>query len=114
MMTNLAKFCACVCALVAALSCSRSATMHDNGHGPIVVGTVVDAATGEPVSGARVEGPEKHSTRTDSDGRFELTGLPVGLEGDVTVELSDGRSGRIHLRPLRAGRLEVVLQLSKR
>ena len=112
-MRDIAKLWLCACALVASLSCSRSATMHENGREPIVVGTVLDAATGEPVSGARVEGPEKLSARTNSQGRFELTGLRVGLEGDLTVEMSDGRSGKVHLRPLRPVRLEVVLHLSR-
>ena len=79
----------------------------------IVVGTIVDAATGEPLSGVRVEGPGGAHATSGRDGRFELRGLSPGDQGDVTARLPDGRSGRASLRPLEAGPLEVVLHLSR-
>jgi hypothetical protein len=80
----------------------------------IVVGTVVDAATGAPVADVKVEGPNDRSTRTDFHGRFELKNLEVGTQGEVKATAEDGRKGRIALRPLAAGRLEVVLHLTAR
>jgi hypothetical protein len=81
---------------------------------PVVVGTVIDAATGEPVSGARVEAPDKKHAKTNRDGRFEITDLTAGTEGDLTVKLDDGRAGHVHLRRLvRGPPLEVVLQVSR-
>jgi len=93
---------------------------HD-GHGgsanattATVVGTVIDAATGAPVADVKVEGPNDHTARTDSRGRFELKNLEVGTQGEVKAVADDGRKGRVALRPLAAGRLEVVLHLSAR
>jgi len=93
---------------------------HD-GHGgsanattATVVGTVIDAATGAPVADVKVEGPNDHTARTDSRGRFELKNLEVGTQGEVKAVADDGRKGRVALRPLAPGRLEVVLHLSAR
>ena len=93
------------CACCAKRGASSAAGARDAA--PVVVGTVIDAATGEPVSGARVEGPEKKHAKTGRDGRFEITGL-------LTVKLDDGRVGHVHLRHLVPGPpLEVVLQVSR-
>lgn len=111
--------------LVALLSCCRSddARSSSASSGPawgsassrpgepaVVSGTVVDASTGEPVAGALVRGPNDARARTDSKGRFELEGLASGVEGELVGE-ADGRRGTLRLRPLRPGRLEVVLHL---
>lgn len=49
-----------------------------------VTGTVVTVAGGSPVAGATVV-IAGESTTSASDGTFTLTGLPVGLVGDVNV-----------------------------
>lgn len=76
-----------------------------------VRGTVVDAATREPVSGVSVTAPDGSRARSDEHGRFELSGLAPGLHGELRAEASGGRSGSVPLRPLRAGVLEVVVHL---
>lgn len=112
-------------ALVALLSCCRSDEGRASSSSPssawsnaaarpgepaVVAGTVVDASTGEPVAGAVVRGPNDARAKTDSKGRFTLEGLAAGAEGELVGE-SDGRRGTLRLRPLRPGRLEVVLHL---
>ena len=87
-----------------------------SGTGPcVVVGTVIEAATAEPVGGARVEGPGGFVATTDEDGRFELSGLALGAAGELVASLETEGGGRLQglnrLRPLRAGRLEVVIFL---
>ncbi|MEM7309257.1 MAG: hypothetical protein AAF682_21410 [Planctomycetota bacterium] len=77
---------------------------------PIVLGTVLDAGSGLPVSGARVSGPDGSETLTDADGRFELRGMPHGTQGPLEAIYGE-LSGSIRLRPLLGGRLEVVLHL---
>ena len=79
----------------------------------IVVGTVVDAASGEPLADVRVEGPGgKHAT-SDAAGHFQVAAFPAGTEGELTAKTADGRSGRVMLRKLEPRPLEVVIQLSK-
>lgn len=92
---------------------SRSSAAVADGRA-VVVGTVLDAGTGEPVSGVKVEGPEGRTAKSDARGRFELSGLPVGTSGDVRAETADGRKAHVTLRALGPGRLEVVLQLTAR
>jgi hypothetical protein len=75
----------------------------------VVVGTVVDGATGRPVQGASVAGPGGRETVSDARGRFELD-LAVGLEGPL-VARAGKLVGENRLRPLEAGRLEVVILL---
>jgi hypothetical protein len=76
-------------------------------------GTVVDALTGVAVAGASVEGPAGTRATSDEDGRFQLTGLPVGAEGELVARTKGGAEARNRLRPLRAGTLEVVLRVRK-
>ncbi|MBK7877208.1 MAG: hypothetical protein IPJ77_15945 [Planctomycetes bacterium] len=78
-----------------------------------IAGTLLDAASGEPVPNVTVRGPRSSSSRSDERGRFELDGLAVGDEGEVTAETGDGRRASVPVRPLRAGRLEVVLHLAR-
>jgi hypothetical protein len=78
-----------------------------------VAGTVLDAATGEPVANVKVEGPRDTSARSDAKGRFRLKGLHAGDQGEVRAETSDGRRARLQLRKLAAGELEVVLHLAR-
>jgi hypothetical protein len=72
-------------------------------------GTVLDRATGVPVSGARVTLPGGRDARSDEQGRFRFDDLEPGLAGEVVAKADDGREGRVSLRPLRPGPLEVVL-----
>jgi Carboxypeptidase regulatory-like domain/PDZ domain len=99
------------------------------GRGATLVGQVVDAVDRKPIPWARVtlEGarggesqqlPVVQSALTDSDGRFELAGLPAGRQGVLVAaqghhlrilagfELSDGqRAGPVtaELTPLKPG-----------
>jgi hypothetical protein len=77
-----------------------------------VVGTCLDAESGEKLSGVRVEGPDGKSAVSGRDGRFEIRGLKSGQAGELVASLSDGRRASLTLRPLAAGTLEVVLQLA--
>lgn len=108
---------ACVrLALASALAlaaCSSSEEHADSGAavsttGAVVTGTVVDRATGAPIEGARVRFPDGHEAKTDAAGRFASDELPLGLSGEVTATAGD-RRGVVVLRPLAAGRLEIVL-----
>jgi hypothetical protein len=85
--------------------------VHGSDEPVVVTGTVRDAATGEPVAGARVQGPHDVKATTDDQGRFTLKGLHVGDEGEVVVTTSDRRQGSVTLRKLRGGTLEVVVHL---
>ena len=76
-----------------------------------VAGTVLDASSGEPVAGARVRAPSGAEATTDAQGRFLIEGLEPGLSGELKARSEDGREASSPLRPLRAGRLEVVLHL---
>jgi hypothetical protein len=76
--------------------------------GAVVTGTVVDRATGAPIEGARVRFPDGHETKTDAAGRFESDEMALGLQGEVTATAGE-RRGVVVLRPLAAGRLEVVI-----
>jgi hypothetical protein len=78
----------------------------------IVVGTCLDAETGEKLSGVKIEGPGGTSTVSKRDGRFELRGLRAGQSGTLVAVLPDGRRADLMLRPLAAGTLEVVCQLA--
>ena len=76
-------------------------------------GTVVDALSGAPVAGASIEGPAGARATSDEHGRFHLTGLPVGAEGELVARSKQGAEAHNPLRPLRSGTLEVVLRLRK-
>ena len=79
----------------------------------IVEGTVVDADTRAPVAGAQVTAPDGSHARSDAAGRFRIAGLAPGLEGELVAEGPDGGVGRLPLRPLRPGPLEVVVHLRR-
>lgn len=82
-----------------------------NGPGPVVTGTVLDARTGKPVAGARVCGPGGVEARSDAQGRFVLRGLALGASGELVATTEAGLRGKNLLRPLASGPLEVVLHL---
>lgn len=98
-------------ALVCACACSGNSRP---GEEALVVGTVIDAATGQAVPDIRLEGPHDAHATSDERGRFEMEGLRVGDSGEIVAKAPDGRRGLVTLRPLRAGRLEVVVQLYRR
>ena len=77
---------------------------------PIVEGTVVLAASGEPVEGARIVAPDGTETTSGPDGRFQLKGLAPGTAGKL-VATAGGKRATVRLRPVSGGRLEVVLHL---
>ena len=79
----------------------------------VITGTVVDARTGAPVAGVPVEGPGGAQAVSDASGRFTLSGLPVGVTGELVARSEDGAEARNRLRALRAGTLEVVLLLRR-
>jgi len=81
------------------------------GPAPIVTGTVVDARTGQPVSGALVRGPDGVEAKSDARGRFVLRGLHLGAFGELVATTEAGLSAKNRLRPLESGPLEVVLHL---
>lgn len=78
----------------------------------VVTGTVVDAASGAPVAQARIRGPRDTRATSDEKGRFELRGLEVGDAGEVEATTEDRRTGRVTLRKLRGGPLEVVVHVA--
>lgn len=78
-----------------------------------ISGTVVDALSGLPVAGAKIEGPGGTRATSDEHGRFHLRGLPVGAEGEIVARGKDNAEARNQLRPLRPGNLEVVLRLRR-
>lgn len=102
--------------LLLALTCACACSRRSDRPGPeaSVVGTVLDAATGAPVQGIRLEGPKGSRSISGRDGRFEMDGLRAGDEGEILARAGDGRSGSVTLRPLGAGRLEVVVMLYRR
>lgn len=81
--------------------------------GPVTLSGVVVGADGRPVADARVRGPEGHRTRTDGDGRFQLTAGPglitvraagwlprtrAGAPGDpVVIRLAERTPGTVTL-----------------
>jgi len=100
-------------------ACCDDATSSSSGAAAATVGaasvqgTVVDAATRAPVAGAQVTAPDGSRARSDDAGRFAIADLAPGLEGDLVAEGPDGRVGRVPLRPLRPGPLEVVVHLRR-
>ena len=81
------------------------------GPAPVVTGTVLDARTGKPISGARVVGPGGLETHSDAQGHFVLRGLALGTEGELVGTTEAGLKGKNHLQALAGGELEVVLYL---
>jgi len=102
-------------ALLLALACACACSGRSNRPGPeaIVVGSVLDAATGAPVKDVRLEGPQGARAVSGGDGRFEMGGLRAGDEGELVARAGDGRGGSLTLQPLPAGRLEVVVYLRR-
>ena len=93
---------------------SGAASARDSAEGSAsVLGSVVDAATRAPVAGAKLTAPDGSRARSDDAGRFRLDGLAPGLQGDLLAEGPDGSVGRVPLRPLRPGPLEVVIHLRR-
>ncbi len=78
---------------------------------PVVVGRTVDAATGRPIE-ASLRAPDGSTARSTIEGVFSIK-LPEGTAGDLIAETEDGRIGRIVLRPLLGGKLEVVIHLRR-
>jgi hypothetical protein len=103
-----AGFSATSCSNTDSAARSGSAATHAE-----LVGTVLDRATGAPVPGARVTVPGGREARADDQGRFRFADLDPGLTGEVVARADDGREGRVSLRPLRPGRLEVVLSVGR-
>ncbi len=92
-------------------SALHSAAFDEHAGPAVVVGTVLEAATGKPISGARIQGPGGTQALTDSKGRFELAGLKAGMQGRIVAQSSAGLTGENRLRPLAPGQLEVVIYL---
>jgi hypothetical protein len=112
------------CLLIAALACAtdfsgcspaRRSGSDQRGAAAeaAVIGTCIDAESGERLAGVKVEGPHGASAVSSRDGRFEMRGLRAGDGGNLVASLSDGRSASLTLRPLSAGDMEVVLQLGR-
>ena len=80
-----------------------------SGPAPVVLGTVLDARSGKPVSGATVKAPGGLQAKSDEHGRFVLRGLALGTSGELVGTTQGGLSGKNRLRPLVGGPLEVVL-----
>jgi len=76
-----------------------------------IVGTTLEAATGEALADVEIQGPLDSRAMSDKQGHFMLDDLPPGTTGEVEASARDGRKARATLRPLAAGRLEIVLYL---
>jgi hypothetical protein len=76
-----------------------------------VTGTALDAATREPLAGVAVEGPRGTRATSDASGRFRLSGVPVGEAGEVVGRAEGGLVGRVPLREVQPGGVEIVLFL---
>ncbi len=77
----------------------------------LVVGHVMDRATGNPIGGARIEAPGGRTAVSDARGYFEIAGFSEGEQGSLKAFLGKERMVETQLRPLRPGKLEVVLHL---
>jgi hypothetical protein len=101
--------------LLLSLACACACSGKSRpGEEAVVVGSVIDAATGQPAAEIRLEGPEGSKAVSDAHGRFEVKGLRAGDSGELVAKAPDGRRGSVTLRPLAPGRLEVVVQLYRR
>ena len=121
---NLTCFLAGALLLAGALACGTSQkagrdpepaallTQVSSDRGPaIVTGTTIEAASGTPLSGVLIEGPSGTQAYSDEKGRFELRGLSVGESGELIASNGEELRGKVRLRPLTGGELEVVLYL---
>jgi len=96
-------------ALLGAAGCGRADGGEPDGHGgTLVVGTVLEAATGEPLAGVQITGPGAARAVSDARGRFSLT---VEGPGTLQAEGRDGLRASNPLQSLHGDRLEVVLHL---
>ena len=78
----------------------------------VVFGSVIDLRSGDPAVDAEVSFHTGPSTRSDADGRFEISGLPIGTKGELRARAEDGRGGSVLVLPLGNERREVVLNLA--
>jgi hypothetical protein len=76
---------------------------------PVVVGTVIEASTGKALEGVLVTAPNGLQVLSAAQGRFVIEGLGLGEECFLEALTESGLRGRIPLRPLASGELEVVL-----
>lgn len=90
-----------------------SSTAHEAGaeQACTVVGTTLEAATGEVLPDVEIKGPAGSHAMSDKKGHFALEDLPAGTTGEVEALAHDGRKARTTLRPLAPGKLEIVLYL---
>jgi hypothetical protein len=85
---------------------AQSAPVSLSANTPVTVqGQVINAATGQPIPRAlvRIEGDAETGALTDSDGRFEIPGVPVRPAVDSSHETRLSRSPS-HLRIVRRRR----------
>jgi hypothetical protein len=80
---------------------------------PVLAGTAIDAASGRPLAGVILTLPDGTSGVSDANGRFELTGMPIGLAGMLVARHESGLEGHNKLLPLAGGRLEIVVRLRR-
>ena len=73
-----------------------------------VFGTVLEAATGEPLAGVQIRGPGGATATSDERGHFALE---VDGAGDLLAVGPDGLEAVNRLQPAHGERLEVVLHL---
>jgi hypothetical protein len=76
-----------------------------------IVGTVVDARTGEPVGAAEVAGPSGARGRSDERGWFVLERVSAPQGGEVRATCADGRAGVTPVRALEASELQIVVRV---
>ena len=77
----------------------------------VVFGTVIDLKSGDPIADVEVSLSGVRATRTDAQGRFEISGLAAGTRGDVRARSADGREGAVPLLTLGNERREIVVHL---
>jgi hypothetical protein len=103
-----------LCATWLVSACHNGTSSGEGGdRSAVIVGTVVDAATGKSVANAKVEGPGGRKTTSDDAGRFRLEGFEIGTTGEVKASVSDGRSASVVLQRLSEKKLEIVLHLKR-
>ena len=100
--------CALAVAWCLALACGGGPERERAAGAFEVHGTVLEAATGEPLAGVLIRGPGGATATSDAGGRFALE---VAGAGDLVAEGPGGLSATNPLQPARGERLEVVLHL---
>ena len=114
------------CLWLATCSCESSSQDRDNNplplHSvsstsregpPVVSGVTINAATGQPMAAVTLTLPDGTTAVSDANGRFEMVGMQLGLEGLLEATHEDGLVGSNRLLPLAGGRLEVVVRLRR-